>query len=69
MTPVSFRPAMLFTRAFWVDTGKPELKNPDAAFIGFGKSRYKVNAPRSDPGVLNTKRLDHSAGSKNRSPA
>ena len=28
-------------RAFWVDSGKPELKNPDAAFIGFCKSRHK----------------------------
>ena len=27
-------------RAFWVDSGKPDLKNPDAAFIGFCKSRY-----------------------------
>ncbi len=27
-------------RAFWVDSGKPELKNPDAAFIGFCKNRY-----------------------------
>jgi hypothetical protein len=28
-------------RAFWFDSGKPELKSPDAAFIGFCKSRYK----------------------------
>ncbi|MGO9237124.1 MAG: replication initiator protein A [Methylocella sp.] len=28
-------------REFWVDSGKPELKNPDAAFIGFCKSRHK----------------------------
>jgi hypothetical protein len=28
-------------RNFWVESGKPELKNPDAAFIGFCKSRYK----------------------------
>ena len=28
-------------RSFWVESGKPELKNPDAAFIGFCKSRYK----------------------------
>jgi plasmid replication initiation protein len=28
-------------RSFWVDSGKPELKNPDAAFIGFCKSRHK----------------------------
>jgi hypothetical protein len=26
---------------FWVESGKPELKSPDAAFIGFCKSRYK----------------------------
>jgi plasmid replication initiation protein len=26
-------------RNFWVESGKPELKNPDAAFIGFCKSR------------------------------
>jgi hypothetical protein len=25
---------------FWVESGKPELKNPDAAFIGFCKSRH-----------------------------
>jgi len=30
-------------REFWVDSGKPELKNPDAAFIGFCKSRHKRN--------------------------
>ncbi len=28
-------------RMFWLDSGKPELKNPDAAFIGFCKSRHK----------------------------
>jgi hypothetical protein len=28
--------------AFWVDSGKPELKNPDAAFIGFCKKRYQM---------------------------
>jgi hypothetical protein len=27
-------------RAFWVESGKPELKYPDAAFIGFCKSRH-----------------------------
>src|SRR5579872_7068292 len=27
-------------RNFWVESGKPELKNPDAAFIGFCKSRH-----------------------------
>ena len=27
-------------RTFWFESGKPELKNPDAAFIGFCKSRY-----------------------------
>lgn len=30
-------------REFWVDSGKPELKNPDAAFIGFCKNRYLRN--------------------------
>jgi len=30
-------------RNFWVDSGKPELKNPDAAFIGFCKNRYTRN--------------------------
>jgi plasmid replication initiation protein len=28
-------------RAFWVETGKPELKNPDAAFIAFCRRRYE----------------------------
>lgn len=27
-------------RMFWLDSGKPELKNADAAFIGFCKSRH-----------------------------
>jgi hypothetical protein len=27
-------------RAFWYDSGQPELKNPDAAFIGFCRSRH-----------------------------
>jgi len=27
-------------RTFWAESGRPELKNPDAAFIGFCKSRY-----------------------------
>lgn len=27
-------------RMFWLESGKPELKNPDAAFIGFCKSRH-----------------------------
>jgi hypothetical protein len=27
-------------RLFWLDSGKPELKSPDAAFIGFCKSRH-----------------------------
>ncbi len=27
-------------RNFWVEAGRPELKSPDAAFIGFCKSRY-----------------------------
>lgn len=30
-------------RSFWVDSGRPELKNPDAAFIGFCKSRHARN--------------------------
>jgi hypothetical protein len=30
-------------RKFWVDSGKPELKSPDAAFIGFCKNRYVRN--------------------------
>jgi plasmid replication initiation protein len=30
-------------RNFWVESGKPELKNPDAAFIGFCKSRNNKN--------------------------
>jgi hypothetical protein len=30
-------------RSFWVESGKPELKSPDAAFIGFCKSRYSRN--------------------------
>src|SRR5262249_47341703 len=33
-------------RKFWVDSGKPELKNPDAAFIGFCKSRYERQSNR-----------------------
>jgi hypothetical protein len=28
-------------RAFWIESGKPELKDPDAAFIGFCKSRHE----------------------------
>jgi len=27
-------------RNYWFESGKPELKNPDAAFIGFCKSRH-----------------------------
>jgi hypothetical protein len=27
-------------RAFWVESGRPELRNADAAFIGFCKSRH-----------------------------
>jgi Replication initiator protein A len=30
-------------RDFWLNSGKLELKNPDAAFIGFCKARYKHN--------------------------
>lgn len=28
-------------QSFWFDSGKPELKSPDAAFIGFCKQRYQ----------------------------
>lgn len=28
---------------FWEETGCPKLKNPDAAFIGFCKTRYVIN--------------------------
>ena len=28
-------------REFWADNGQPELKNPDAAFIGFCRKRYE----------------------------
>lgn len=27
-------------QSFWYESGQPELKNPDAAFLGFCKSRY-----------------------------
>jgi hypothetical protein len=27
-------------RSFWVESGRPELKSPDAAFIGFCKRRH-----------------------------
>ena len=30
-------------RSFWVESGRPELKSPDAAFIGFCKSRHSRN--------------------------
>jgi plasmid replication initiation protein len=30
-------------QAFWADSGKPELKNPDAAFIAFCRRRYERN--------------------------
>mgnify|MGYP006428829045 FL=1 len=30
-------------QAFWVDSGKPELKNPDATFIAFCRRRYERN--------------------------
>ena len=30
-------------RKFWVESGRPELKSPAAAFIGFCKSRYTRN--------------------------
>lgn len=28
-------------RAFWLESGQPELKSPDAAFLGFCKSRHQ----------------------------
>lgn len=28
---------------FWVTTGKPEIRNPDAAFIAFCSKRYERN--------------------------
>ena len=30
-------------RHFWVDSGKPEMKSPDKAFIGFCRRRYERN--------------------------
>lgn len=33
-------------RMFWIDSGKPELKSPDAAFIGFCKRRYEQQKMR-----------------------
>lgn len=33
-------------RNFWVESGKPELKSADAAFIGFCKRRYNQNQDR-----------------------
>jgi hypothetical protein len=30
-------------REFWADSGRPEIKNPDAAFIGFCKRRAEKN--------------------------
>lgn len=30
-------------QGFWVESGKPELRSPDAAFIGFCKRRYEKN--------------------------
>ena len=30
-------------QAFWYESGQPELTNPDGAFIGFCKSRYRRN--------------------------
>ena len=47
MTRASWRRATTSTileeqwREFWVDSGKPELKNADAAFIGFCKRRHE----------------------------
>ena len=28
-------------QSFWYESGQPELKDPDAAFIGFCKSRHR----------------------------
>jgi plasmid replication initiation protein len=28
-------------QSFWYESGQPELKNPDAAFVGFCRSRYQ----------------------------
>ena len=28
-------------RNWWVESGKPDMKNPDKAFIGFCRSRYE----------------------------
>jgi plasmid replication initiation protein len=36
-------------REFWVESGRPELKSPDAAFIGFCKRRHAV-APMNRDG-------------------
>ena len=30
-------------RNFWFESGQPELNNPDAAFIGFCRSRHARN--------------------------
>ncbi len=30
-------------RQFWYESGQPELTNPDAAFIGFCRSRHVRN--------------------------
>ncbi|MEL6408516.1 MAG: replication initiator protein A [Chloroflexota bacterium] len=30
-------------RGFWIDSGKPHIANPDAAFVGFCKRRYQRN--------------------------
>lgn len=38
-------------RNFWLESGKPELKNADAAFIGFCKSRYARSRNRQDTNV------------------
>ena len=27
---------------WWVESGKPEIKNPDSAFIGFCRKRYEM---------------------------
>lgn len=35
-------------RSYWLESGKPELKSPDAAFIGFCKSRHSRNPVRRE---------------------
>ena len=35
-------------RAFWVESGRPQLKNADATFIGFCKSRSCASTDEPD---------------------